>query len=228
MVRFHPQWLRARELVRERPHRHAARRADVSSATSTSIRPTSATTPTSAAADCTTSAATRSSAGRYFFDAEPLRGDRAHRPRSGVSHRSTHQRPCSISATVAASISPFRRRSRPTSASSFAAPRAGSSSPIPFNAPQGATTRISIDDGGSLDGAGIVTETLPESDQYQLQGEAFSRAVRGEIALEHGVEDAIANMRVDRCAVPIRAKRAVGSGVTRVTTRTPEAAERMT
>ena len=41
-----------------------------------------------------------------------------------------------------------------------------------------------------------MTETLPESDQYQLQGEAFSRAVRGEIALPYGIEDAIANMRV--------------------------------
>jgi predicted dehydrogenase len=29
-----------------------------------------------------------------------------------------------------------------------------------------------------------------------LQGEAFSRAVRGEIELPYGVEDAIANMRV--------------------------------
>ena len=42
----------------------------------------------------------------------------------------------------------------------------------------------------------IRTETLPESDQYQLQGEAFSRAVRGEIALPYGVEDAIRSMRV--------------------------------
>ena len=41
-----------------------------------------------------------------------------------------------------------------------------------------------------------MTETLPESDQYKLQGEAFSRAVRGEIALPYGVDDAIANMRV--------------------------------
>jgi predicted dehydrogenase len=40
-----------------------------------------------------------------------------------------------------------------------------------------------------------VTETLPPSDQYQLQGEAFSRAVRGEIALPYGIDDAIANMR---------------------------------
>ena len=48
----------------------------------------------------------------------------------------------------------------------------------------------------SLDGAGIRAEELPASDQYQLQGEAFSRAVRGEIALPYGIEDAIANMRV--------------------------------
>ncbi|MEO8137006.1 MAG: Gfo/Idh/MocA family oxidoreductase, partial [Betaproteobacteria bacterium] len=65
---------------------------------------------------------------------------------------------------------------------------------IPVNAPQGATTRLSIDDCSSLEGTGIVTETLPASDQYQLQGEAFSRAVRGEIALPYGVDDAIANM----------------------------------
>ena len=67
--------------------------------------------------------------------------------------------------------------------------------PIPVNAPQGAATRLFIDDATSLDGAGIVTEVLPASDQYQLQGEAFSRAVRGEIPLPFGVEDAIANMR---------------------------------
>jgi predicted dehydrogenase len=56
-------------------------------------------------------------------------------------------------------------------------------------------TRLSVDDCSSLEGAGIVTETLPESDQYQLQGEAFSRAVRGEIPLPYGIDDAIANMR---------------------------------
>jgi predicted dehydrogenase len=67
---------------------------------------------------------------------------------------------------------------------------------VPVNAPQGAKTRLSIDDCSSLEGAGVVTETIPESDQYMLQGEAFSRAVRGEIALPYGIDDAIANMRV--------------------------------
>jgi predicted dehydrogenase len=37
---------------------------------------------------------------------------------------------------------------------------------------------------------------LPESDQYMLQGEAFSRAVRGEIELPYGIEDAVRGMRV--------------------------------
>ena len=68
--------------------------------------------------------------------------------------------------------------------------------PIPFNPGQGAQTRLLIDDCSSLEGTGIRIETLPASDQYELQGTAFSRAVRGEIALPYGVEDAIANMRV--------------------------------
>jgi predicted dehydrogenase len=67
---------------------------------------------------------------------------------------------------------------------------------IPVNAPQGQQTLLFIDDGSSLAGAGIRTETIPASDQYMLQGEAFSRAVRGEMALPYGVEDAICNMRV--------------------------------
>jgi predicted dehydrogenase len=67
---------------------------------------------------------------------------------------------------------------------------------IPFNAPQGARTLLFLDDGSALDGLSVRTETLPESDQYQLQGEVFSRAVRGEIELPYGVEDAVRNMRV--------------------------------
>ncbi len=67
---------------------------------------------------------------------------------------------------------------------------------IPFNAPQGATTQIKLDDGRALDGAGINTQTVAESDQYQLQGEAFSAAVRGDAALPYGVEDAVQNMRI--------------------------------
>jgi predicted dehydrogenase len=67
---------------------------------------------------------------------------------------------------------------------------------IPFNAPPNAATRILVDDGSSLDGSGIQVETLPPCDQYTLQGDAFSRAVRGEVPLPYGVEDAVMNLRV--------------------------------
>lgn len=67
---------------------------------------------------------------------------------------------------------------------------------IPFNAPPMASTRIFMDDGKVPGGAASVVQTLPPCDQYMLQGDAFSRAVRGETPLPYGVEDAIGNMRV--------------------------------
>lgn len=67
---------------------------------------------------------------------------------------------------------------------------------IPFNPPQGATTRIRIDSGAALDGSSAVVETLPEADQYRLLVEDFSLRVRGEPAPLWDLEDAIAQMRV--------------------------------
>lgn len=67
---------------------------------------------------------------------------------------------------------------------------------IPVNAPQGEATRILIDDGGTPDGSGAEVEILPASDQYTLQAEAFSRAVLGEETLPWGIEDSILNMRI--------------------------------
>ena len=66
---------------------------------------------------------------------------------------------------------------------------------IPFNAPPMTATRIFVDDGSALGDASALAETLPPCDQYTLQGEAFSRVVRGEIPLPYGVEDAIRNMQ---------------------------------
>ena len=67
---------------------------------------------------------------------------------------------------------------------------------IPFNAPIDRPSRIVIDSGADLVGGGSRVEEFPVCDQYTIQGDEFSRAVRGEGALEYGVEDAIANMRV--------------------------------
>lgn len=67
---------------------------------------------------------------------------------------------------------------------------------IPFNAPQGAETRVFTDDGGVLGDAGRKLHTLPASDQYAEQCDAFARVVLGEMDLPYGIDDAIQMMRI--------------------------------
>jgi len=67
---------------------------------------------------------------------------------------------------------------------------------IPYNAPNDRPTRIFIDDGRDVFGGGIRTETIPVCDQYTLQGDAFSRAIREGSEVPVPLEDAIANMAV--------------------------------
>jgi predicted dehydrogenase len=67
---------------------------------------------------------------------------------------------------------------------------------IPFNAPQGGSMKLYLDNGKEFGGASAKTLRVPKADQYQLQGEAFSRAVRGKGKLDWGVEDAILQMRI--------------------------------
>jgi predicted dehydrogenase len=66
----------------------------------------------------------------------------------------------------------------------------------PFNPSRDQATRLMIDDGRDLVGGGIETEELPPADQYQRQGDAFSRAILEGSSLEFPVADAIVNMRV--------------------------------
>lgn len=67
---------------------------------------------------------------------------------------------------------------------------------IPFNAPNDQPSRLFIDDGRDLFGGGLITETIPTCDQYTLQGDAFSRAIRGEGEVPVSLEDGIRNMAV--------------------------------
>jgi predicted dehydrogenase len=67
---------------------------------------------------------------------------------------------------------------------------------VPFNAPNDRPCRIFIDDGRDLFGGGITQETFPICDQYTLQGDAFSRAVREGTAAPVPLTDAIKNMAV--------------------------------
>ncbi len=67
---------------------------------------------------------------------------------------------------------------------------------IPFNAPSDRPTEIAIDDGADLFGGGRRIEQFPVCDQYTLQGDAFSRAIIAGAPFEFPIEDAILNMRV--------------------------------
>jgi predicted dehydrogenase len=67
---------------------------------------------------------------------------------------------------------------------------------IPFNAPNNKPCRIFIDDGSDLSGSGIKTEQFPVCDQYTIQGDVFSRAIREDAAVPVSIEDAIKNMSV--------------------------------
>jgi predicted dehydrogenase len=67
---------------------------------------------------------------------------------------------------------------------------------IPFNAPPDQPCRIFVDDGSRLADASAVPETFEVVDQYGLQGDVFARAIREGTPLEFPLEDSVRNMRV--------------------------------
>lgn len=193
MVRFHPQWLRARELVRDGrigtlrvvqmffgyrnlDPANVRNRADIGGGGLYDI-------------GCYPIVA-----GRWFFESEPVRGvalierDPAFRTDRLTSALVDFGDGRRLDFTVSTQLAPHQRIELSGSNGRIEIP-------VPVNPAQGAATRLFVDDCTSLEGAGVVTEALPPADQYELQGEAFSRAVRGTAPLQFGVDDAIANMR---------------------------------
>jgi predicted dehydrogenase len=67
---------------------------------------------------------------------------------------------------------------------------------IPFNAPHDRPCRILIDDGRDIFGTGTATEDFPICDQYTIQGDIFSKAIRGDAEVPVSLEDAVKNMAV--------------------------------
>jgi predicted dehydrogenase len=194
MVRFHPQWLRARELVRNGDVGELRAMQVFFSYNNTDPANIRNISDIGGGAlydiGCYPIVA-----GRFFFEAEPVRAialiDRDPRFRTDrlTSAMLDFGGGRQLGFTVSTQSTPYQRIQ-------LCGPKRRIEIQIPVNAPQGASTVLFIDDGSSLAGAGIRTETVPESDQYTLQGEAFSKAVRGEISLPYGIDDAISNMRV--------------------------------
>ena len=67
---------------------------------------------------------------------------------------------------------------------------------IPFNAPPDKPTRLFVDDGSQLGGTAAREELFPVCDQYTIQGDVFSNSIRTGEPLEFPIEDSIKNMEI--------------------------------
>jgi predicted dehydrogenase len=67
---------------------------------------------------------------------------------------------------------------------------------LPLNPPPEKPSRILIDDGPDSAGAGLTSETIAPCDQFAIQGDAFSKAIRGQRDVPVSLEDAIQNLKV--------------------------------
>jgi predicted dehydrogenase len=67
---------------------------------------------------------------------------------------------------------------------------------IPYNIPPDRPSRIFIDDGSELGGRSARAEEFATVDQYTIQGDAFSRAIQEDGEVPVPLENALGNMRV--------------------------------
>ncbi len=67
---------------------------------------------------------------------------------------------------------------------------------IPFNAPPDRPCRLLVDDGSDLSGGGIERVEFATCDQYRLQGDLFSQAIRDGAPAPYPLEDPLKNMAV--------------------------------
>jgi len=65
---------------------------------------------------------------------------------------------------------------------------------IPFNAPAERPVRVFVDDGSDLFGRGIEMQEFPVCNQYTIQGDLFSRAIRDKTDQPIPLEDSVKNM----------------------------------
>jgi predicted dehydrogenase len=131
---------------------------------------------------------------RWLFDAEPLEvtGQLEHDPDLGIDRLGsallrfpTGQ----ASFTCAGQLAPHQRMQ-------ILGTTARIEVEIPFNAPPDRSCRVFVDDGSQFAGASAESVEFPAADQYAVQADRFSEAIRGRGAVPVSIEDAIANMAV--------------------------------
>jgi predicted dehydrogenase len=194
MVRFHPQWLRARQLVRSGALGELRSIQVYFSFHNT--QPENIRNRVNHGGGALYDIGGYAFiAGRFFFEAEPLR------VMALIDRDPVFQTDRTSSALL--DFGAGRRLDFTVSTQSTAYQRlhlVGTQQrlemEVPFNAAQGATTQLFLNDGKTLGNGQNHIETIAQADQYTLQLDAFSQAVRGEIPLPYGLDDAIQNMRI--------------------------------
>jgi len=194
MVRAHPQWLKAREIVRsgalgelkaiqtffsyfnDDPG-NIRNKADIGGGALLDI-------------GCYTMLA-----GRFFFDAEPERVvsliDRdpefgTDRMTSALLDFGSNRH---LTFSVSTQLTPYQRIQ-------LVGTKKRLEIVIPFNAPQGEAVQIRLDGGSILGDGSMQSEIIAPCDQYAELADVFGRAILGEAPLPYGVEDAVQNMRI--------------------------------
>lgn len=193
MVRTHPQWLRTSELIRE--GRIGQLKAIIGAFSYFNVDPQNVRSkPEWGGGGLLDIGCYPITMSRFMFEAEPLRV-------SGVVERDptfgTDRLASGIMEfgggqaifTCGTQIVPYQRMQ-------FLGTKGRIEIQIPFNSPVNDPTRIFIDDGSDLAGGAIKTEMIPACDQYTIQGDEFSKAIREKTDVPVPLEDAIANMEV--------------------------------
>ncbi|MBV8834490.1 MAG: Gfo/Idh/MocA family oxidoreductase [Acidobacteriaceae bacterium] len=193
MVRTHPQWLRARELVRSEAIGDL--KAIMSAFSYFNIDPKNIRNLVSAGGgglmDIGCYPITMA---RFLFGREPKQVVAAidRDPEMGTDRLTSALldfAPGQAIFTCSTQLVPFQR-------TQILGTRGRIEIEIPYNAPPDQGARILIDDGSQLAGKGARAEEFPVLDQYTLQGDLFSQAIQenGDVAVP--IEDAVANMAV--------------------------------
>lgn len=194
MVRFHPQWVRAREIVRS--GRIGEPRAVQVFFSYTNLDPTNIRNiPEAGGGALMDIGCYGIVSGRFIFEGEPERvvGIVDRDPAFGTDRLTSVIADFGLgrhlNVVVSTQLAPHQRVTIAGTAGRIEVL-------IPFNAPQMEAVRILIDDGSELGGGSSVEESFAPADQYAEQADAFARAVLGEEPLPYGIEDGIRNMKI--------------------------------
>ncbi|MDQ2947021.1 MAG: Gfo/Idh/MocA family oxidoreductase [Acidobacteriota bacterium] len=193
MVRTHPQWLRAREIVRSGEIGELRAIASVFSyfnRDANNIR----NIPEFGGGGVMDIGCYPITMSRFLFEREPARvvGLIDRDPQMGTDRLSSALldfAPGHAVFTCSTQMVPFQRMQ-------VLGTRGRIDLEIPYNIPPDLPSRIFIDDGSQLAGGNARTEEFAAADQYAIQGDAFTRAILEDMQVPVPLENAIANMAV--------------------------------